>query len=138
MALLIADINLTLQIVILVMLIVGLALKQKGKFAFHGGAMLIAVILNAASFFLVMWPSFAAFDFSVLNSTVEIVSLTHGILGGVAEILGVFLVVAWGMQKTVQSCIRRKMIMRITMILWLVALVLGIILYAGLYEIITI
>jgi uncharacterized membrane protein YozB (DUF420 family) len=138
MALLIADINLILQIVILAMLIIGLAYKQKGKFAFHGSAMLIAVVLNAVSFFFVMWPSFATFDFSVLNSTVEIVSLTHGILGGIAEILGVFLVAAWGMQKTVQSCIRRKMIMRITMILWLIALVLGIILYAALYGIITI
>jgi len=138
MALLIADGNLILQFVILALLFVGLFYKQKGKFVFHGSTMLIAVVLNAVSFFLVMWPSFVTFDFSVLDSPIKIMSLTHGILGGVAEILGVFLVAAWGLQKNVQSCIKRKMIMRITIILWLIALVLGILLYANLYGIMTI
>lgn len=137
MALLIADVNLILQIVILAVLVVGLAWKQKSKFVFHGSTMLIAVVLNAISFFLVMWPSFVTFDFSVLDHPLKIVSLTHGILGGTAEILGVFLVAAWGLQKTVQSCVRRKMIMRVTIVLWLLALVLGFLLYAGLYGIIT-
>ncbi|NWG10944.1 hypothetical protein HXY33_04235 [Candidatus Bathyarchaeota archaeon] len=138
MALWIADVNFVLQFVILGVLSVGLFYKQRGKFVFHGSTMLIAVVLNAVSFFLVMWPSFVAFDFTVLDSPLKVVSLTHGILGGIAEILGLFLVVAWGVQKKMQSCIRRKIVMRITILLWLIALVLGILLYAGLYGIITI
>lgn len=137
MALLIANINLALQIVILAILSIGMGYKRKGRFASHGSAMLIAVVLNAVSFFLVMWPSFVTFDFSTLDSPIKIASLTHGILGGIAEILGVFLVAAWGLQKTVQSCVRRRMIMRITIALWVVALALGILLYAALYGIIT-
>lgn len=138
MASLIADGNLILQFVIFALLLVGLFFKQKGKFVFHGSTMLIAVVLNAASFFLVMRPSFATFDFSVLDSPIKIISLAHGILGGVTEILGIFLVAAWSLQRNVQSCIKRKMIMRITITLWFIALVLGILLYTDLYGIITI
>jgi uncharacterized membrane protein YozB (DUF420 family) len=121
--------NLVLQIVTLAVLFVGLGLKQKGKFAFHGSTMLVAVVLNAVSFFWVMWPAFLGYDYSVLNHPVKIVSLIHGVLGGVAEVLGVFLVVSWGVQRKVQSCIRRKTVMRVTIALWVIALILGIVLY---------
>ncbi|NWF86809.1 hypothetical protein HXY32_03250 [Candidatus Bathyarchaeota archaeon] len=136
MALLIADINLALQIVILAFLFVSLAFKRKGKFALHGGTMLVVVVLNAASFFLVMLPSFFAQNFSALSPSIGIIAPVHGILGGIAEILGIFLVAAWGLQKTVQSCVKRRMIMRITIALWIAALALGILLYAALYGII--
>lgn len=136
MALLIADINLALQVIILAILFVGLAYKRKGKFALHGGAMLAAVVLNAVSFFLVMLPSFYAQDFSALSPSIGIIAPVHGILGGIAEVLGVFLVVAWGLQRNVQSCVKRKTLMRITISLWIVAFVLGVVLYAALYEIV--
>ena len=100
--------------------------------------MLIAVVLNAISFFWVMWSSFLGFELTVLGHPVNSISLIHGILGGIAEVLGIFLVVVWGLQRNIKACVRRRMLMRVTIVLWLVALILGILLYAVLYGIIVI
>jgi uncharacterized membrane protein YozB (DUF420 family) len=99
--------------------------------------MSIAVILNIASFLLVMLPSLLSASPSVSYGSYGIISLSHGLLGGIALVLGIFLVAAWGLQRSVQSCVKRKMIMRVTISLWFVALILGFLLYAILYGIIT-
>jgi uncharacterized membrane protein YozB (DUF420 family) len=134
----IPEINLVLQIVIFVVLLVSLVFKQKHKYPLHGITMLIAVVLNAISFFWVMWSSFLGFELTVLGHPVNSISLIHGILGGIAEVLGIFLVVVWGLQRNIKACVRRRMLMRVTIVLWLVALILGILLYAVLYGIIVI
>lgn len=141
MAYTIPQLNLILQVIIAVVLFVSLAFKQKGKFIAHGGTMLVAVILNAFSFFWIMGPSFLGLGSFVSEQPSNILSLAtilHGILGAVAEILGIYIVVVWGLRKSTQQCIRKRTAMRITLILWLVALFSGFLLYAILYGIITI
>jgi uncharacterized membrane protein YozB (DUF420 family) len=129
--------NLVFQIGIFIVLFVSYAFKRRGKFVYHGATMLVAVVLNIISFFAVMLPSLLASSSTSYYGNLGIVSLSHGILGGIALILGIFLVAAWGLQRSVQSCVKRKMIMRVTISLWFLALILGFLLYAILYGIIT-
>jgi uncharacterized membrane protein YozB (DUF420 family) len=141
MAPILAQFNLIFQIIILAVLFVGFGLKQRGKFVAHGSTMLIAVVLNAVSFLLAMGPSFFSLSGFISEQPTHVLSVAviiHGILGAIAEILGIYLVVSWGLRKSVQSCQRRKPIMRVTMVLWPIAVFLGILLYALLYGIIAI
>jgi len=62
MALIPPQINLGLQVIILALLFASLALKRKRKYFAHGATILIAVILNALSFLLVMMPSLLALE----------------------------------------------------------------------------
>jgi uncharacterized membrane protein YozB (DUF420 family) len=61
------------------------------------------------------------------------VTLVHAGLGGTALVLGVFLVASWHLQASTQNCMRRKKMMRLTFVLWVLALILGILLYTLLY-----
>jgi uncharacterized membrane protein YozB (DUF420 family) len=140
MAPILAQFNLIFQIIILAVLFVGFGLKQRGKFVAHGSTMLIAVVLSAVSFLLAMGPSFFSLSGFISEQPTHVLSVAviiHGILGAIAEILGIYLVVSWGLRKSVQSC-QRKRIMRVTMVLWPIAVFLGILLYALLYGIIAI
>ena len=133
-----SQLNLILQIVIFIFLMGGLSFKQKGKFIQHGTMMLAAIILNMISFLLVMWPSFRGFDVLSFDSTIKYVAFLHGVLGAIAEVLGVFLVASWGLRKSVAGCSQRKSVMRLTLTLWIISLFLGFLIYALLYGIVTI
>jgi len=128
--------NFVLQIIILVVLFVSLVFKSKRKYFLHGAMILLAVILNAVSFFWVMWPSLQNMREFLLNnpsSRIALVVVPHAILGTVAEILGIVLVVSWGFRASTQKCARKKRLMRATLVLWLLALLLGILYYAFAY-----
>jgi uncharacterized membrane protein YozB (DUF420 family) len=133
---LIAQINLLVQIVILVFLFAGLFLKRRNRFFSHGTAMLVALVLNAISFFVVMGVSLvnrAEFIASYLWSRLSLVIVVHSVLGSIAEILGVWIVVRWRLRSDAKYCIGRKKVMRTTAVLWTTALLLGILLYTYLY-----
>jgi uncharacterized membrane protein YozB (DUF420 family) len=58
----------------------------------------------------------------------------HAIPGVVAMILGIILVAAWAVNTTnIGGCIRRKRIMDVTIILWLLSLIFGIATYLLIY-----
>lgn len=134
----IAQINLGLQAVLVVLIVTGYLLKRRKRFVVHGSAMLLAVILNAVSFLLVMGPSFLGFVESVPIlpfRAFSIVLFTHASLGGIAEVLGIYLVASWHLQSSTQACIRRKRFMDVVFVLWLMVFYLGFLLYTLLYPI---
>jgi uncharacterized membrane protein YozB (DUF420 family) len=132
-ALEIAEANLALQVGIFFAIAVGYGLKRKRKYFLHGMLMLAAVVLNAFSFFLVMGPSLfnmGEFIFDNFSSRLALVAVFHGVFGALAEILGILLLAVWGFRASTQNCARKRKLMWPTLILWIVALVLGIVFYA--------
>jgi len=135
-AFVLAAISLILQIAILVLLFGSMGLKRRKKFRQHGITMLLAVVLHTTTILLVMIPSFIGFIpyFSTnISDTISIIAIIHGIMGILAEVFGVWIVTSWRLQKSLQHCAPRKKLMRVTLILWLTALFLGVLLYMRLY-----
>jgi len=131
------DINLILQIVMFLIIIIGLVYKNKNKFKIHGGIMGIAVILHVLSLLLVMGPSFSeGYDFFTTATSELGVQTTwiHAVLGAIAMIMGIVLVGAWALRSSnIAACSRRKRLMDITVLLWLVSLIFGITTYIVFY-----
>jgi len=124
--------NLALQVIILALLFTSLGLKRGREYFLHGATMLVAVLLNAASFLLIMWPSLLRLREFITTNTLDrfsLITMTHAILGSVAEIIAVWIVATWHLQGSTQSCVRKKRLMRVTFVLWATALILGILFY---------
>ena len=131
----IADVNLILHVVILVMLFVGLGLRFMKRLFLHGVTMFVALVLHIVSFLLVMWPSFRLFYPLLYGyNRFSFITVTHAVLGGVALILAIWLVASWHFQHSVKSCVRRKKVMLLVFAMWIIALLLGILLYLYLYT----
>lgn len=129
--------NLALQILILITLTASFILKKMQKYLLHGTTMLIAVVLNAVSFLLIMGPSLSNLrEFIALYTSNElaVATLIHAALGTVTEILGIYVVASWRFQSTPLGCARRKKLMRLTFVLWVAALIFGILVYRFLYP----
>lgn len=131
------DINLILQIVMVLIIVIGLIYKNKNKFKIHGGLMGIAVILHVLSLLLVMGPSFSeGYDFFMTATSELGVQTTwiHAIPGAIAMILGIILVGTWALRSSdITTCSRRKRLMDVTVLLWLISLVFGIATYIVFY-----
>lgn len=133
-----AKTNLVFQIVILVLLFAGLILKKRRSYFLHGGTMMIAAILNALSFILIMGPSILNLGQRFVEKPLNIISvatMAHGILGAVAEFLAIWVVVSWRLRSSTKHCARKRKIMQVTLVVWLTALFLGVLLYAFLYVV---
>jgi uncharacterized membrane protein YozB (DUF420 family) len=132
-----ADINLILQIVMFLLLIIGLVYKNKRKFRVHGSIMGIAVILHVITFLTVMGPPFLeGFNYFITATSDFRVQMTlaHAVPGAIAMILGIALVEMWAIHPSnIATCSRRKRLMDITTVLWLVSLVFGIATYFAFY-----
>jgi hypothetical protein len=131
---LIATVSLVIQIAVLTLLFGSLGLKGRKKFRQHGITMLIAVVLHTISILAVMIPSFAAIGSANLAATISTIASVHGITGIIAEVFGVWIVASWRLRASLQYCAPKKNLMRLTLILWLVALFLGILLYLHFYT----
>jgi uncharacterized membrane protein YozB (DUF420 family) len=133
--LLIATLSLVIQLVVLVLLITAYMFKRQKNYRQHGLLMFLAVILHAVIVFLIMVPSFNAIVFTETGLSLIIIALSviHGILGIVALALGIWIVAAWRLRTSLQHCAPKRKIMRVTIIAWLTAIALGIILYFSLY-----
>jgi uncharacterized membrane protein YozB (DUF420 family) len=133
-----ADINLILQIVTLIMIFISLGYKSKNKFKIHGGLMGIAIILLLVSLFAVMFPSLSSNYEYLTTSTSELgvqTAWVHASLGIITLILGIFLVTAWALKTSnITACMRRKRIMDITVLFWIISLVFGIATYIAFYA----
>jgi uncharacterized membrane protein YozB (DUF420 family) len=131
------DVNLIMQVVMFLIIIIGLVYKNKRKFKIHGALMGIAVILHVISFFLVMAPSFSQayeyFTTAISDAGVQ-TTWIHAVPGAVAMIMGIFVVGAWALRPSnLAGCARRKRLMDITVLLWLISLVFGIASYVLFY-----
>lgn len=132
-----SQINLILQIAILVILSASMReLKKKRKFFTHASSMAIAVILNFLSLTVVMGPSLLnPQKFLVENSlnALFVITLIHASLGGIAEVLGIWIVVSWRLQSSAKVCMKKRRMMQVTIALWIIALFSGFLVYALLY-----
>jgi uncharacterized membrane protein YozB (DUF420 family) len=129
------QVNAMFQLIILVLLIAGIGMKWRKKLSLHGMIMLVAVILNLFSFVLIMLPSLLRTEIIITQplQAVSIVALIHSSVGLVVMILGIWLVASWHLQSSIKNCFKNKRLMRLTSILWLVALLMGFLLYYLLY-----
>ena len=136
-SLFVARSNLVFQIIILALLIASFVLNKKRKYFLHGSMMMIAAILNAFSFILVMGPSLLNLGQFVVNyplSRLSVVAMMHGIFGAIAEILAIWVVISWRLRSSTKYCVRKRKIMQVTLVLWLIVMFLGVLLYALLWN----
>jgi hypothetical protein len=79
-----------------------------------------------------MVPSFSAYvgpgviNFSDLWA---IVTLVHVSAGFMTALFGIWLVGSWHLKTDIQGCFKKKRLMDVTLILWMLSIVLGILLY---------
>jgi uncharacterized membrane protein YozB (DUF420 family) len=131
------DLNLILQIVMLIIIGVGFFYKRAKNYRMHGSFMGVAVILHILSFTTVMGPRFRQ-NFNLLTTATSELGVQtiwiHIIPGTTALILGILLVGAWAIRPSnIAGCFRRKRIMDITITLWLISLIFGIVTYLLFY-----
>jgi hypothetical protein len=124
--------NLVIQIAILLLIGLSLLLKRKKMFVWHGNVMLVAVMINGLLLISHMGPSLIYLlreEIPILDS-VAFVGLFHGMVGAVAEFIGIWLVGTWAyVQPETRYCIKRKKLMRTILAFWIIALVLGFLYY---------
>ena len=134
-----ADINLILQIAIICFLIVGRSKAKRKNFIQHGQYMALVVALNTVAFTTVMLPSLLfgvgfiiAYPFNLLS----IIFVFHSALGVISLLLGYYLVLKWRFNKPLVECLKNRILMRPTIILWVATAIIGILLYLELYVLI--
>ena len=134
-----STVSMGIQIIVLGLLMGAVFLKIRKKYRQHGIVMLSAVVLHLISIIAVMGPSFAKFvDTGLINFSDELVMVTfvHFFAGLIAALLGVWLVGSWHLKVDVQDCFRKKRVMYVTIILWILAILLGIFLYLVIVRVI--
>lgn len=94
------NLNLTVQILMGVALLVGMLLARRKKFTAHKYCQSSVMILNLVMIFLIMSPSFhRQVQPQIphgLNDPYYFVALMHASLGGIAELLGLYIVLVAG------------------------------------------
>jgi uncharacterized membrane protein YozB (DUF420 family) len=131
-----SDVNLLLQLAILVVLILAFFFKSRKSYLKHGATMGIAVTLHTVLIFAIMVPSFASLvgSFGNLLWPSALAVLSHAVLGSLVELLGLYLVLAWALNRwNVKVCHGNKRFMKPTIILWLIEIALGAYVYILLY-----
>ncbi len=126
----IPDLNMILQLIILATLLIGIyyVKRIKKNFVKHRLFMGGAIILNVVSIFLIMGSSFLVFLPYMIKEFYEITSFTtliHGITGSLGIILG--LVFLFKHPRNL------RLWMKVTVTLWIIALLLGIAFYVNFY-----
>ena len=128
-----AETSLIIQSVIFVLFLVSIAFRMKGKYLVHVVTLLVAVI-SMLSFFA-WWiyeiaPSFDSYLPTVLSPPLHLVNwLAHEFLGISTLVLGVLTVSFWRLGST-QFEVKSKRIWRLTWISWVLAYVVGLLLFA--------
>jgi uncharacterized membrane protein YozB (DUF420 family) len=127
-----ADLNLVIQLVMGLALMAGMFLARAKRYKAHGICQASVLILNLVMIALVMWPSFLTLVIPRVPTRLSRQSVAipaiHGLLGVVAEVLGLYIVLAAGTNVLPRAWrfTRWKLWMRIEMVLWGVVLGTGI------------
>lgn len=130
-----AEINLLIQTIILLMLLVGIFFKIKGKFIIHGTLMLVTVF-SAILVFLFLSPSIINEKTTTLpnyilqffdSPLIFILFIVHSFSTIIAVLLGVWVVTTWRF-RTELFCAPKRKIMRLISILWILGYFFGILL----------
>jgi len=96
-----------------------------------------AVVLHLLAFVLVMGPiffEFFSFYSTAFGDTLAQVTWLHAVPGAIALVLAIFLVTIWAVNSSnVAGCYKRKRIMDVTLLLWVISLIFGIATYVLTY-----
>ena len=134
---LITDVNLLFQIISFLIIVISMRYKLKKNFRVHGMLMGLGLILHLVFFVVGMWPSFSgAIDFFTTSTSLLGVQAMwiHAIPGLVTIVLGFYVLVSWFLHVSdISSCFRKKRIMAVILISWLVSLIFGIVTYLAFY-----
>ena len=135
---LITDVNLMIQIVSFLIISVAIGYKIKKNYRIHGILMGIGVILHLLFFGVAMWPSFSgAFDFFTTSTFLLGVQTMwiHAIPGLITIILGLYVLVSWLLHVSdISGCFKKKRIMDVVLVSWLISLIFGIVTYLYFYT----
>ena len=130
-----ANFNLVVQLAMGVALIAGAILARAKHYAAHATCQAAVLLLNLIAIAFVMWPSFFGRVMPALPKHVTDsyygVATAHGFLGAIAELLGLYIVLAVG-TNTVPRRLRIsrwKLWMRVELALWWVVIVMGVLTY---------
>jgi uncharacterized membrane protein YozB (DUF420 family) len=135
-----SDLNLTIQVAMGVALITGAFLARAKRFAAHGICQTVVLVLNLVMICFLMWPSFQSHVLprlpKRLGKRFYAVATIHGVLGVLAEILGLYIVLVAGTKILPESWRfkRWKLWMRVELALWWVVLMMGVLTYCVWYA----
>src|ERR1700693_2823919 len=130
-----SDLNLTIQIAMGVALISGAFLARAKHFVAHGICQTVVLVLNLVMICFLMWPSFHSNVLprlpKRLGKRFYAVATIHGVLGVLAEILGLYIVLVAGTKILSETWRfkRWKLWMRIELALWWIVLLMGVVTY---------
>ena len=134
-----ADLVLVLEIAMGFALLGGAFLARRKRYRAHACCQSFIVLLNLIVVLLVMLPSFRARVApkipARLGSTSYSLATAHAVLGSVAEIAGIYILLAAGTKLLPRKLqlVRYKLWMRSVLVLWWVVLLLGCGTYARWY-----
>ena len=129
-----ALVNLVSQIAIVGILWLGLRVRKKGKIKLHGQLMLVALSVMIFQIGFHMGPSIIG-DVGVEIEqnpvgTVSIMGIVHSVLGSLAVLPALYIVGGWVIGWTFRPfCYGKQKIMKATAYLWVLALIVGLILF---------
>jgi uncharacterized membrane protein YozB (DUF420 family) len=130
-----ANFNLVAQLAMGVALIAGALLARAKNYTAHGICQSAVLLLNLVMIASVMWPSFYGQVLPALPKHLKDpyygAATAHGVLGAIAELLGLYIVLAVGTDTLPRRLriIRLKLWMRIELILWWLVIITGVLTY---------
>ena len=130
-----ANFNLVVQLAMGVALIAGALFARAKRYAAHGLCQSAVLLLNLIMIAFVMWPAFHGQVLPALPKHLTDryygAATAHGILGAVAELFGLYIVLAVGTNIVPRRLriSRWKLWMRVELALWWVVIVTGILTY---------
>jgi uncharacterized membrane protein YozB (DUF420 family) len=130
-----ANFNLVSQVAMGVALIGGAFLARAKRYTAHGICQSAVLLLNLIMIAFIMWPSFYGQVLPALPKHVTDryygAATAHGILGAIAELLGLYIVLAVGTDTLPRRLriSRWKLWMRVELVLWWVLIVTGVLTY---------
>jgi uncharacterized membrane protein YozB (DUF420 family) len=130
-----ANLNLVSQLAMGVALIGGALFARAKRFTAHGICQSAVLLLNLIVIAFFMWPSFHGQVLPALPKHLADryygVATAHGIFGAIAELLGLYIVLAVGTDILPRRLriSRWKLWMRIELVLWWLVIVTGVLTY---------
>ena len=119
-----------LQSILLVVLFVSMAFRMKGNYFVHGIMMIVSLTIGWVAFLMVI-PSYMDSSFMqpyMSSASTFVVFSLHTILGVAPLIFGTWLVALWR-PKSTEFAAKSKRIWQLTVVFWVLAYVVGVLLY---------
>ena len=134
-----ADVTLAIEFAMGVTLILGMMLARRQRYRAHAWCQSAVVVLNLIVIALLMVPTFRSQVAPKIPARLArpyyAVATGHATMGCIAELLGVYIILAAGTKILPESLrfVRYKLWMRIALVIWWLALMLGFTTYARWY-----